>query len=723
MRAPVRTLVLIGLLWAGFIAGAAGQEPSEQPALLSADEITHDQRLGVVVAKGNVEIEQAGRILMADTVTYNQRDNTVVASGNVSLLEPTGEVIFAEYVELRDDLKEGVVRGIRMLLTDDSRMAAGGARRSGGNITRMTKGVFSPCKICEDDAEATPLWQLKAAEVTHDQAAKEIRYKHARLEMWGVPVAYTPYFEHPDPTVKRKRGFLVPSFSIDNNLGFKTTVPYYWPISKDKDVTFIPIYTTKQGPVGAFEYRQRLDFGEFELAGSLTRADREEIGDLRRENRWRGHVFGRGRFDLNDTWRTGFDVQRATDKTYLRRYDFSHEQTLTTNAFVEGFGVRDYAAVNYYEFQGLREEDVSARTPMVLPLAEYQHVGEPSSYGARWQFDANVFHLRRKQGADSRRLSTKVGWHLPYTSPYGDLYRFSATLQGDAYHVNDVPDPNGDGEQSGFTGRLFPQLSAQWSYPLVRHGDSFQHYVEPMAAVFLAPGGQNDDMIPNEDSLDLEFDDTNLFSANRFTGIDRMEGGVRAVYGARLGLYHDGGGYATGFFGQSLRRSADDLFPEGSGLEGKSSDYVARVEIAPHPWFDLVNRVRLDKGDLSIRRNEVTMYAGAPLFNVSANYIFIDAVAAGDTETEAFGEREELSGVVSTTLGTDYWRFYGTLRRDLESQGSWLNYGAGLTYQDECFRFDLDWNRSFTRDREVEAGDAFFARLTFKHLGEVGTGL
>ena len=150
MHARVRILALIGLVWAGLAAGApgaAGQAPTVQPVLLSADEITHDQKLGVVVAKGNVEIEQAGRILMADSVTYNQRENTVIASGNVSLLEPSGEVIFAEYMELRDDLKEGIVRGIRILLADDSRMAAAGARRSGGNLTRMTKAIFSPCKI------------------------------------------------------------------------------------------------------------------------------------------------------------------------------------------------------------------------------------------------------------------------------------------------------------------------------------------------------------------------------------------------------------------------------------------------------------------------------------------------------------------------------------------------------------------------------------------------
>jgi LPS-assembly protein len=717
-------MVLIGLLVIGTAAAVAQEtsEPVEQPALITADELTYDEQLGVVVATGNVEIEQAGRVLIADSVTYNQRDNTVIASGNVSLLEPSGEVLFSDYAELRDDLKEGIVRGIRVLLTDQSRLVASGARRSGGNLTRMSNGVFSPCKVCQEHPDKPPLWQLKAAQVTHDQQAKEIRYKHARLEMWGVPVAYTPYLEHPDPTVKRKTGLLAPSFAIDNNLGLRIEVPYYWAISDDKDVTFIPIHTTKQGPVGAAEYRQRFDFGELKMAGSLTRADREEAGDRRREDRLRGHVFGSGRFDIDDTWRAGFDVQRATDHTYLRRYKFSSKQTLTTNAFVEGFRGRNYAAANFYEFQGLREEDVSARTPMVLPLVEYQHVGEPAAYGGRWQIDASAFNLRRKEGPESRRISAKLGWHLPYTSRFGEVYRLSATLRGDLYHVNDVPDPSAPGEQSGFTGRLFPQLGAQWSFPLVRQGSSFQHVFEPIVAAYLAPNGQNSSMIPNEDSLDLEFDDTNLFSFSRFTGLDRVEGGARAIAGARFGLYHDGGGYATGFLGQSFRRRDDDLFPEGSGLDGNASDYVGRLDVAPHPWFDVVSRFRLNKGDLAVRRYEATARIGPPLINVNADYFFIDTLGAGESDTEAFDDRQEISGSVASTFGTDYWTFSGSARRDLTADIGWLNYGAGLAYQDECFRLDLNWTRSFTRDEEVEAGDSIFFRLTYKHLGEVSGG-
>jgi LPS-assembly protein len=100
-----------------------GGQDTKSPVLFSAEELSHDQDLGIIVARGKVEMTQDQRTLMADVVSYNQRTNTATASGNVSILEPTGDVIFAEYVELQDGLREGFVRNVRMLMTDGGRMA------------------------------------------------------------------------------------------------------------------------------------------------------------------------------------------------------------------------------------------------------------------------------------------------------------------------------------------------------------------------------------------------------------------------------------------------------------------------------------------------------------------------------------------------------------------------------------------------------------------------
>lgn len=696
--------------------------PDSSPVLLSADQITYDESLGVVVATGNVEVAQGGRVLLADTVSYNERAGTVTASGNVSLLEPTGEVMFANYVELTDDMKEGVITNIRLLLTDRSRAAAAVGRRVGGNRTELDKAVFSPCDLCEDDPMRPPLWQLKAVRVIHDQEAKTIEYRDAWMEIYGIPVMYTPYMSHPDPTVKRKSGFLSPSFGLSEELGFHTQIPYFWAISPDKDATIAPIFTGRQGLVMVGQYRQRVVDGELRLDGSATYAERGRVsggvGEVEKE--FRGHVDAMGRFDIDDHWRWGFDVDRASDKTYLRLYDFSNARTLTSEIFAEGFHARNYASFRAFAFQGLRDSDDNGEQPIVAPLFDYNFVTEPSDYGGYYTLDLNGMVLTRLDGRDSRRLSARGGWTLPYTAPAGDIYTLRATLQVDGYHVDDVDpqseDPDSSGEtETAFEGRVFPQLTFDWRYPFVRHHEGFHQIVEPIVGVVVGPNGGNPSEIPNEDSRDLEFDDTNLFEGNRFTGLDRVDGGQRVNYGLRWSLIGDNGGYSSVFLGQSYALSDNDEFEVGSGLEDQLSDIVGRVQISPNRYLDLLYRFRFSSDDLDAQRNEVDLRAGVPLLNLNLTYAFLGEEQGVEAE---FGRREEIAATLSSRF-TDNWSTYVAARRDLVDD-SWLAYGMGVAYEDECFALRASAVRSFYEDEEIEPETKFLLTLSFKYLGDVG---
>ncbi|MCC6472084.1 MAG: LPS-assembly protein LptD [Alphaproteobacteria bacterium] len=733
---PLVVLLALLVVAAASPAPARAQQlqqfDANQEAVLTADELTYDNELGVVVARGNVEVTQGERTLLADTVTYNQRTNTVSASGNVSLIEPSGEVMFADYMELMDAMKEGVIRDIRVLLTDNSRLAANGARRTGGNRTEMSKGVFSACKPCEEDPSRAPLWQLKARRVVHDQEEQVIRYNDAWMEMFGVPVAYTPYFQHPDPTVKRQSGFLVPTHVYNSNLGFMSGVPYFWAIDKDKDVTLLPMYSTKKGPVGRMEYRQMFPTGSLLVDGSVARSDQgiNQLFDTTdattvEEDKLRGHVFGRGRWDVDDTWRTGFDVQRASDRTYLSLYKITNTdlynqnvQTLTSNAYVEGFMGRSYASANAYAFQGLRSTDTQRTTPYVPVMWDYNYVSEAASHGGRFSLDANTMVLERNDGPDSRRASVIGGYQVPYYSPIGEVYRFSASVQADAYSVNNVRDPGRpDVEHNGETGRLFPQLGVQWSLPFVRQGEEYRQLIEPVLAGFVAPNGHNPASIANEDSVDVEFDDTRLFNPNRFTGTDRVDGGTRGIYGLKTGLYHSSGSYATTFFGQSYNLRTNEQFTEGSGLAGHRSDYVARVEMSPHPWFDVITRFRLDKDEFTIRRNETIAVVGPPILQLQGSYIRAPSTQFSN------GQVQQAAGYLSSKIDQN-WTVHVNGLRDLnEGNGlGWINYGAGALYQDECFIFDVRWLRTFTANQEVAAGDTIYFKLTFRLLGDLAGG-
>jgi LPS-assembly protein len=696
---------------------ASEHEAFEDQVLISADQVIYDETLGVVTASGNVEIAQGGRVLLADTVSYNFRAKVVSASGNITLLDPTGDVLFADYVELTDDLREGFIRDIRVLMEDRTRLAAASGQRSGGNRTEFSKAVFSPCELCKEDPTRAPIWQLKARKVVHDQEERVIRYRDAWMEFYGVPIFYTPYLEHPDPTVERESGFLAPVIGSSDVFGYSLQVPYFWNIGPNQDATFAPVFTTSEGVVLTGEYRHLFQTGEIEADGSATISDRDD-GDEVQEDEFRGHFFGTTRFDIDETWRWGLDVQRTTDDTYLRVYNIDTASSLTSNAYIEGLDGRNYASANAFLYQGLRREDDNDEIPIVLPLLDYNFVSRPDQDGNRFYLDANALGLTRREGRDTRRLSLKGGWELPYMGPLGDFYTFSASLQADGYWTDDFdPDDganvNPDNGDDDVSGRLFPQLAVQWRYPWVRTTENTSQVIEPITQLVLSPSGIDQDDIPNEDSLDFEFDDTNLLSLNRFPGLDRVDEGSRVDYGLKWSLIGAGGGYTSAFIGQSLRQDTDDVFGEASGLADHFSDVVGRVFIQPSNDFNLSYRFRYDKSDLQARINELGLRVGPRALNARLGFTFVDSDVSSD---EFEDDRKELSIRVSSKLNEN-WSTFVANRRDLEAKTN-LSTRFGLTYQDDCFLIETVATRTEFRDRELEPEDSIFVRVVFKLLGD-----
>jgi len=726
-RSAVAAVLMVLLAAAGETARAQELDIEAlegTPSLITADELTYDEENGLVTASGNVEISQAGRVLLADKVTYNTISDIVTAEGNVTLIEPSGDTVFADFVELTGDLREGFIRDIRVLMADKTRIAAASGTRSGGNRTEFRKGVFSPCELCRDDPTRPPLWQIKANEVIHDQEAQDVIYHDAWIEFFGIPLFYTPYLEHPDPTVQRRSGILAPTLGTSDFLGYAVEVPYFWVIDETKDVTIAPIISTEQGINLTGEYRQLFTNGELRAAGSATIADREESDGNVAKDRFRGHIDAEGQFEIDRTWRWGFEANRASDDTYLRAYDFDSSRTLTSTGYLEGLKGRNYAAVRGLAYQGLREDDVNNEFPIVAPLADFDFVSEPNVGlpGGYFTLDGNLMALSRIEGRDSRRLSLITGYHLPYTSPLGDIYEVTAQVQTDGYWTegvvpgsNDVNPSNAPGSDTA--GRVFPQFAAKWRYPWMRQDGSVSQIIEPMFQAVVAPGGNNPDEIPNEDSLDFEFDDTNLFDLNRFPGRDRVDSGIRVDYGLKWTGTFGKEGTAGAFVGQSYRFTGDDdVYAEGSGLEDSLSDFVGRIEVQPIEEIDLLYRFRLDKDDLNAQRSELGTVLGPPALNLDLSYFFIN----DDSDTDDFGDREELRFGISSRL-TEHWSVGFNHRRDLISDQA-LRTGVSLTYQDECFLIEGVAQRSEYRDRDIEPDTSIFVRVVFKHLGEVSGG-
>ena len=603
-------------------------------------------------------------------------------------------------------------------MTDNGRMAGNEGERRGGRLFRVNRGVYSPCELCKEDPTRAPVWRVRAARVVHDKEEKDVRYRDAFLEMFGVPVAYTPYLSHPDPTVDRRSGFLAPTYGSKEGMGAFIRTNYYVDIAPDQDATIETGLFAEQLPLLGLEYRKRFEDGRLQLNGSITRSELFGLNDVSKGDKVRGYIAAKGLFNIDETWRWGVDAKRASDRSYLRRYYGVRDDMLTSRAFVEGFDGRNYAAVNAYSFQDMRMGN-SLHEPLVAPQVIYAAVGEPGALlGGRWSLDAQVLSLRRDGGPSMVRASVTPGWRRDLYSSAGFITSVDASVLAAFYSYDeyDRPDIAGTTRQDGTEMRLFPRGSVEMRYPFVRYGESAQQILEPKVALSFAPNLKNE-LVPNEDSIDVAFDTTTLFMSSRYAGIDRLDTGAQATYGVRWAINGYNEGAASVFVGQSYRLSEDTDYPSWSGLATKKSDYVTRITFEPAKWLDLDYRGRFDSDDGRARMHSLTALAGGASLNGYVNYSFRDQAPSQSRNTIEHSSNMTVGG--NLALGGGWSLSAGHVQAFSSDPGPRSSVGV-LSYSDECLLFQTLLIRDHTNSvsSDTEEGSTLYFRLVFKNLGE-----
>ncbi|HET8997554.1 MAG TPA: LPS assembly protein LptD [Acetobacteraceae bacterium] len=698
-----------------------------QPVSFTADQVEYDRPNNLVVASGHVEAWQNGHVLRADRIVFNRSTGTAAATGNVVLVEPGGEVLFADYVELTDNMRDAVLKDMRARLAENGKLAANGARRIGGVLNELSKVVYSPCNLCLKNPSKPPFWQVRAASATEDLQHKRIEYRDAELQMFGVPVAYTPYLSMPDPSVKRSSGLLMPGAGVSSHLGAFAYVPYYWAIDGESDATFTPMMTTRSGPQLEAEYRHRFNSGYFSFDGTA--------GYL--ENSPQGTLSTQGQFDYNDTWRWGFDINRASSADYIRNFrvgDYYHGQTnvLASQIYAEGFGQGSYARLDTRFYQGLAGTISTAQLPIVLPRYQYSYFGRPDALGGRLTLDADAFNVLRSQGTDTRRARLTVNWERPFTGRLGDLWTVTVHADAMGYEAQQFNEQPNFGPRSRINAtRALPQIAVDWRWPFMRDSGKWGvQVIEPHLQLIAAPtvGDSQWSRYPNEDSLDINYTTSNLFSFNRFSGVDRLEGGTR-LNAALQGTWYLGGTTFDGMIGQSYRAAKDTSFPAWSGLRDQVSDIVARLSFAPTGWLDVTYRTRLDHRTLQTRMADAVVALGVPAFNVTAGYIYTpynpytlynqanpspDMPPAGSA---FYTPRNEI--VLGANAKWGDYRLSGYVQRSL-STNQMVAAGANAAYENECFIFNILLFRRYTSIDNDHGSTALLFQFTFKTLGQIG---
>ncbi|MDL2399933.1 LPS-assembly protein LptD [Rhizobium mayense] len=735
--------------------------PENAKLILSSNELVYNKDTQIVTASGAVQINYGGYKMVAQKVEYNQKTGRMTAIGNVELITPDGNRMYGDKMDVTDSFSDGFVNALRIEMPDNTRMVAEKGERVGGNQLILTKGVYTACLPCSEQGRA-PLWQVKAQRVVQNGVTHTVRLEHARFELFGQPIAYVPWVEVPDNTVKRKSGFLFPSASISQNLGFGLKIPYYYVISPSMDATISATGYTSQGLLLEGEFRRRFENGTLILrAAGINQMSPGQFtaGTSDAENKTRGMITSKADFRINPRWTFGWDVMAQSDNNFSRTYNLQglNQSTHTNDIYLTGLGKRNFFDMRafYYDIQDADNNNTAEKQQAVVyPTIDYHYVDPKSVYGGELSANMNLTHLSRDKASvldnvnnlgdaslndrflglpgSYTRLSTELQWQRTFTTDQGLVLTPLLAARGDVYGLG-MDSPNslgssfsypGNYDTSDYATRGMLTAGLEAKYPFLITTSNSSHVFEPIAQIYVRPNETLAGQLPNEDAQSFVFDATNLFDRDKFSGYDRIEGGTRANLGWRYTGSFDSGYKLQSIFGQSFQLAGrnsfatDDLVGAGaeSGLETTRSDYVTMFGLTTPQGISLSTSYRFDEKDFAFRRGDTQVGYANDAFQTSMTYTHIAAQPQYGFTTD----QDEIQGRAQIKF-KEYWSVFGTVSYDL-NDSQITRQGIGLSYADECTIFSVSFLDKKDSTNQSGSDWSIGARITFRTLGDVNLG-
>ena len=702
-----RLLALVALI----LTLAAPVWAQDQATLISDSlEITGDTRL---IAAGNVEVFFKGRRLTAQRIIYDQATDRLEITGPIELTEDSGDVqIIASQADLAADLSEGILTSARLVLNRQLQLSANRIIREGGRRTTLETVAASSCKVCEGDP--TPLWEIRATRVVHDQVERQIYFSNAQFRLAGVPVFYIPRLRMPDPTLTRATGFLMPSLRTTSDLGTGIKLPYFIVLGKSADLTLTPYITVRNSQTLEMRYRQAFATGRIELIGAVTRDDLID-------GKTRGYLFVDGAFTLPMNFGLTIKGQTVTDPAYLLDYGIGNIDRLDSRIEASRTRRNEHISARIISFQTLRDSEDNTTIPSLIADLTFHRRFSLGPLGGEGGLRLQTHNHYRSstdpndpdldgisQGRDLSRVSARIDWRRSFLLPVGIEATVLGEMTADAYSIAQ------DLAFQGSTTRTHGSAGVELRWPWVKVGtNGASHVIEPVVQLIWA--SSDAETLPNEDSVLVEFDEGNLYSLDRFPGSDAVERGPRANVGISW-TRHDPQGWTMGATLGRVYREADlNQFGPGSGLDGVRSDWLAAVN------FDLANGIAITaravlNDDLDLTKGEARLALNGPKTAVAASMIW----AVADPLENRLDRTEEVTFDARRKLG-DNWTGKVSGRYDFVADRGTVA-GLGLEFLNECVRFDVSLSRRFTTSTSVTPTTDFSLSLDLVGFGGGVTG-
>jgi LPS-assembly protein len=611
---------LIFIMFILFSITAYG-ESLDSSYTLQADNVEYSSKKHLLIAKGNVELFRKDYLLTANKVLYDKKNNKAFAYGKVVLIKPNGEELYADSLELDNNLTETLAFELKVRFEDGNIFTAKRARSYPDRII-FDKATYSPCKICKTH---NPQWQIRSSKIEYIKKKNTI-YVNNFFDIYGITSFYLPYLRVASHDSPPRSGFLFPSYYSHKKIyGYGITIPYYLRISDSNDFLYSPTVTTKKKILHSGKYRFMLQKGNTNTVSFDYIKSKQQTNPSSPKDRFYIRSNFNHRFDSKFSLNS--DIETVSDKSYIKNYRDENVNYLKSFVNLNYFTDSSQFNGSAHHFQELRTADENYNTNItVAPRFRYDKT--VISRNSRYYIKSDAINMIKEKGGNTSKVNLELDWDNSYafhnhkieTSKivYLDLYKFS----------NITTDTPASYKKKYTYSRIIPELAIAWKYPFILANNISLTYIEPLIKFIASPADVHNDKIFNEDSQEIELNDSNLFNNNRYSGSDRLEEGLRVNYGIV------GSGQATSrmypkynfVFGQGYRLKKGGDYSFNSGLrDRKLSDYVGRLSFKTSYITDFHYLFQIDQENHKFRRNEISSMFNFDLPNKNLQKLVLDA--------------------------------------------------------------------------------------------------
>ena len=686
--------------------------------LIYADKINYDENQNII-ANGNAKILKGQQLIFSNLIIYNQKKKKIILPTEFTLKDSNNNFLNGSSGEFNDDLEYGNINDIKIRLQDGSRIIGAIGKRE-KHIDIISKGVYSPCKSRIKIANfICPTWQLEGEKILHDNKNLFLYQKHSKMRIINTPVFYIPYIVTPSPLRKeRKSGFLTPSLAL-NFLDTKTSqsisLPYYFNISLDKELTFTPQINYGGGIDSSqrflFEYNQIISGGNFN-----TDLTFDSNFENQNNNKWLNDasLITNYNKNVNSNYRFSIESALQTSQNYIQRTipddDLSYTTSLSSKLKLEGFNLRnkdDYLEtnINFYQTNQLNEDNKT--TPTVLPNLQYytgNKIINENSISQVFQF-YNIFRDTNTDihAKEQQKFSQKINFSKQYVR-YNSKIKLSSEIYNQIFKTEKKLISNNN-YHSGNLYRLFPILNLNIDTPFKFKNSKNNFSFIPKIGLILTPGYSNSNKISNEDSSNNSFSIENIKRLNRFTGSDKLDNSKRLDYGLEINNQK---------FNLKLSQYYEFTNNSSYHIEQGNDDHLSDLlgEINYSDTYNMNYNFRYDFNDNLVKEQNITLSSKTNLGDISLSYLDQKSktgkIINQDIETINYNfQTNKIFKFSSINFSGLY-----DLKREINTE-----YKIGYKYFDECFGINLDFYRKSYEEDNLKPQDILTLMFSFKNIG------